>query len=141
MCELIGRKSLNQNRKMVSWRTCPTCTKVCGADESVCKCGHVFGKVVKMAKKRKRRISPVVSQGAWVGDDIKGMPKISVPPPLEHGGKLSKDEILEYVSYEGLGFCVQSYIDSERIEDGAISLQWKKVKEEMDKLVDILWEY
>lgn len=93
-----------------------------------------------MGRKRKRKIAPIISQGAWVEDMPKGMPKIVIPSPLEHGQKLSNNELCEYISYEGLGFCVQSYIDSERIDDENVALQWKKVKDEMDKLVDMLWE-
>lgn len=141
----------------VTWKTCPKCTKVCRKSDEKCACGYEFGGILQqtvynnappviqptrvvMGRKRKRKIAPTISQGAWVEDMPKGMPKIVIPHPLEKGQSLSNDDLREYISYEGLGFCVQSYIDSERIEDETIASQWKKVKEEMDKLVDMLWE-
>lgn len=75
--------------------------------------------------------------GAWVNDMPDGIPKPQPPEPLSED-KLSAHEIRELVAYEGLGFCIHSYIFPQRIADAELSQLWVKAKKSLQAVVDYL---
>jgi len=95
--------------------------------------------VAKKRKKRNRQIvHPLISCGGWIKDMPKSLPNVDVPSIIEPGQKLNKEELRDHICYEGLGFCIQTLISADKIEDTEICEQWKIVQDEMDKLVTIL---
>jgi len=105
-------------------KQCPTCQKEWGTRKKVCDCGHEF---------IGHPLAP--EPGAWVIDDMKGMPKMSPPPELPEG-KVSTEELRDWhVAYEGLGFCIYHYIPAEKIEDPKLQTLWKKARQAMQDVV------
>jgi len=105
-------------------KQCPSCHAEWGTRKKVCDCGHEF---------IGHPLAP--EPGAWVLDDMKGMPKMSPPGPLPEG-KVSTAELRDWhVAYEGLGFCIYDYIPAEKIEDPKLQTLWKKARQAMQDVV------
>ncbi len=83
----------------------------------------------------KKRYEP----GDWVNDMPDGMQKPSPPKKLTES-KLSAHEIRELAAYEGLGFCIHSFISSQRIADKDLRLLWARAKNSLQKVIDYLEE-
>ena len=76
--------------------------------------------------------------GAWVTDTWKDMPSTPPPEPLPKG-KLTAGEIRDdYISYEGLGFCVYTYIPASKIQDVKLANLWRKARSAMQAIVEHL---
>lgn len=89
-----------------------------------------------MAKKRRHPLYP--EPGAWVVDDIQGMPRLEPPPPLPDG-PIPTDELRDqYVAYEGLGYCLYTYIPADRVEDKTLRALWRKARRAMQDVVEYL---
>ncbi len=107
-------------------KQCPNCDTEWGTRKKVCDCGYAF---ITGA----HPLAP--EPGAWVLDNIKGMPTLSPPPELPEG-KLSTEELRDqHVAYEGLGFCIYVYIPAEKIEDPKLRTLWKKARQAMQDVV------
>ena len=107
-------------------KTCPECGKKHGTRRKVCDCGHAFSR------------HPLYPEpGGWILDTSKGMPKI-MPPDSLPKGKIETGDIQEHVAYEGLGFCIYSFIPVDRIKDKKLAQLWKKARVEMQKIVEYL---
>lgn len=77
--------------------------------------------------------------GARVAEPYTGMPRLSPPDPLPRDRKLSAIRLRDdYVAYEGLGFCIYSYIPSERIADPKLAALWRKARESLQAVVEYL---
>jgi hypothetical protein len=106
-------------------KQCPACQKEWGTRKKICGCGHEF---------IGHPLAP--EPGAWVLDNVKGMPVMSPPPDLPEG-KASTTEIRDWhVAYEGLGFCIYDYIPAEKIEDPKLRTLWKKARQAMQDVVE-----
>ena len=110
-------------------KTCPKCNKQHGTRKKVCECGYDFN--------GKHPLSP--EPGAWVADEIKGFPKIYRPDELPRTGKISTKKLRdELVAYEGLGFCLYSYVPTSKIEDAALRILWRKARKAMQDVVEYM---
>lgn len=121
-------------------KVCPKCGAEHGARKLVCECGHDFGckrsgKAAVKAGETPHSLYP--EPGAWIADPMKGMPKIEMPEPLP-SGLVSAEGVKEQVSYEGLGFCIYSYIPWERISDPELQRLWREARAAMQKIVEYL---
>lgn len=67
-----------------------------------------------------------------------GMPKLDPPEPLKRVGKLSIAEVIEHISFEGLGFCIYDYISSGKIEDAKLARLWKEARQTLQAVVEYL---
>ena len=78
--------------------------------------------------------------GAWViGTRKHGLPEIDPPShPVKPG--LTKDQIRDYVAYEGLGFCLCSFIAPDKIKDPKLRRMWTEARESMKRVVECLDE-
>lgn len=89
----------------------------------------------QLSKKRLTYPEP----GRWVLDTAHGMPEIVPPGPLP-SRKLSKQELQEYVSYEGLGFCIFEFIPTKSVADAHLAKLWRKARAAMADIIDCLGE-
>ena len=71
-----------------------------------------LGKQRKTQKKKQTisEIRELIAEGKWVFNTPKGMPKIYRPDPLEHGYKLTIDDVIEHIEYDDIGYCIFEYI-------------------------------
>ena len=76
--------------------------------------------------------------GLWVADDLKGLPVIEPPEPLPIGKLSSVDIRDEHIAYDGLGFCVYSYIPPEKIADVQLRKLWQRARRSMRDIVEYL---
>jgi hypothetical protein len=78
-----------------------------------------------------------------VWDRPKGLPSLSPPSDLP-SGPLSASTIKQQVSYEGLGFCIYSFIHADRIADERLRELWTQARATMQEIVGYLdqteWE-
>jgi len=111
-------------------KTCPQCDKQHGTRKKVCECGHSFS----------TSAHPLYPEpGGWVIDRLPGMPKIEPPDPLPRERKIDADELRDqYIAYEGLGYCLYSYIEPEHINDATLRSLWKKARLAMRDIVSYL---
>ncbi len=152
------------------FKVCPNCNTKHGARRLTCTCGHDFGckrsgkhaivaiptdvpaetVAVVSGKKRRRRKTqdgahefPYPEPGTWIWDRPKGMPPICPPSDLPQG-PLSAGVIKAQVSYEGLGFCIYSFIKADRIADPRLRELWIQARATMQEIVGYLdqtpWE-
>ncbi len=92
-----------------------------------------------MPKKKKKSRHPLYPEpGASVLSSYSGMPKLDPPEPLPRVGKLSVVEVIEHISYEGLGFCIYDYISSGKIEDAKLARLWKEARQALQAVVEYL---
>jgi len=77
--------------------------------------------------------------GLWALDKSKGLPKIECPEPLPKG-KLTVEQVQEYVMYEGLGFCIYEYIEPRKIQDAKLVKLWKEAQQAMQKIQEYIYE-
>ena len=76
--------------------------------------------------------------GAWVLDMPKGM---STPqPPEPFTTRVSAYEIRDAIAYEGLGFCIHSYILPQKIADDNLRRLWVQANKSLQSVVDYLAE-
>lgn len=81
-------------------------------------------------KKRKRKRHPLYPEpGASVLDSWDGLPKMKCPQLIE--GMLSVSDVADLVSYEGLGYCIFTYIPSGKIKDRELGRLWEKARKAM----------
>ena len=105
-------------------KQCLNCHKEWGTRKKVCDCGYEF---------IGHPLAP--EPGAWVLDNVKGMPVMSPPPDLPES-KISTEELRDcHVAYEGLGFCIYDYIPAEKIEDPKLQALWKIARRAMQDVV------
>jgi len=76
--------------------------------------------------------------GAWViGTRQRGLPEISPPShPVKPG--LTNDQVRDYVTYEGLGYCVCSFISPDKIKDMKLQELWVKAHRSLKDVVEYL---
>jgi hypothetical protein len=121
-------------------KVCPKCHTEHGARKLVCECGYDFGckRTGKAAVKSGQVAHPLYPEpGAWVVDQMKGMPTVHPPDPLPKG-PVSAEVVKEHVSYEGLGFTLYSYIPAKRISDPKLQALWREARAAMQKVVEYL---
>jgi hypothetical protein len=107
-------------------KTCPECSKEHGPRKKECDCGYAFNK------------HPLYPEpGEWIFDIQKGMPKIMPPDPLPEG-RIETEGIRDHIMYDGLGFCIYSWIPANRIKDKKLARLWMKARAEMQKIVEYL---
>ncbi len=95
----------------------------------------------KKTKKKKvtlKHIRELISQGKWVYDMPSGM-KVERPEPLEHGHKITNEEMLDYVEYNGLGFCIMDYIMIDRMEDEELKKLWTDAEKSLNNVMTFLY--
>ena len=109
-------------------KQCPNCDTEWGTRKKVCDCGYTF-------ITGGHPLAP--EPGAWVLDEMKGMPKLEPPGELPDGNRcLSMAEIRDhYVAYEGLGFCIYEYIPAEKIKDPTLRSLWMQAQKAMQSVV------
>jgi hypothetical protein len=73
-----------------------------------------------------RRNNAYPEPGAWVWSQTQGMPHILPPDPLPKG-KITAEEVLEFIAYEGLGSCLRC-IDPKKLTDKRLTNLWKKAQ-------------
>jgi hypothetical protein len=118
-------------------KTCKACGVQCGPRKKVCDCGQSFDSKTKTKPKK----PPLVPEpGQWIADITKGMPKICPPEPLPKRGKLDIEAMRDYISYEGLGFCVYEYIPHTRIEDAELRKLWSAARKSLQKIVERIYD-
>ena len=108
-------------------KQCPNCDTEWGTRKKVCDCGHAF-------ITSSHPLAP--EPGAWVLDNVKGMPKLDPPGDLPDGPISTKEIRDEHVAYEGLGFCIYEYIPSEKIKDPTLRALWVQAQEAMRSVVN-----
>lgn len=110
-------------------KQCPKCSKECGPRTKICpSCNYDFNiqsssstkTTVKKSKQDSSLTKNVIGQGTWIYDTTKGLPVVEIPEPLTEK-KLSVEQVREYISYEGLGYCIFTYIDAKKISDKPLS--------------------
>lgn len=128
-------------------KVCPKCLTKHGCRRLVCECGHDF----QCKRKDKQTVTasavthdfPYPEPGTWVWSLPRGMPPIKPPEELPDG-LLSAGQVKAQVSYEGLGFCVYSFIRADRIADEKLRELWVKTRAAMGEIVEyldqIVWE-
>lgn len=115
-------------------KTCPECGAQHGPRKKECDCGHTFG------VKSSPTSHPLIPEpGGWVLDTGKDMPKIEPPKPLPRG-QLDTEVVRENVSYGGLGYCIYSFIPSDRIKDRRLRKLWKDARAAMQKVQEFLYD-
>ncbi len=93
----------------------------------------VYNKV--MPKPIRHKLYP--EPGAWVLNQVKGLPIID-PPDGPVTGKLTTREVADQVEYHGLGLCVYSYLFPERIADKELAVKWKEARKALVAIVEHL---
>lgn len=109
-------------------KNCPKCSKTCGPRTKKCECGHDFYNCEKPKE-----------VGAWVYDRPKDMPKIRRPSPLPANRKLTKSEIDEYISYNGIGSAI-IYVPHIKINDKKLAKMWEKASNIMEDILDYVYD-
>lgn len=120
--------------------------------EKICDCGnkvHVRVRIcpkckkefVKKAKKiqQQKNLNKIIEKaavGEWIDDLPKGFPKQEIPEPLKKIKKtsdflLDNEEICDYIMYEGLGYCIMTYVQAENIKDEKLSKMWIDCRKQM----------
>ena len=93
--------------------------------------------IIDMPKRRrKKRLQP--EPGAWVNDEMHGMPKLKTPNKIPAFIVITTAQVREHIEYEGLGCCIWEYIPSERISDKRLRLLWSNARNAMLKIVNHL---
>jgi len=134
------------------FKVCPKCYAKHGPRRRTCTCGHDFGckcsgkhvaKPVAGRRKKGAHEFPWPEPGTWIWDRPKGLPPVCPPSDLPQG-PLSAGVVKARVSYEGLGFCIYSFIKADRIADLYLRELWGKVRATMQEIVSYLdqvpWE-
>jgi len=117
-------------------KTCPECAAQHGPRKKMCPCGHCF---VPPAKERQAPRPLYPEPGGWVLEQPKGLPLLDLPEPLPRGELLDTDAIRsEYVAYEGLGYCIYSYIPARKIHSYALRQKWIRARAAMQEVVEYL---
>gem|GEM_PF-3321475 len=122
----------------MAFKICPECAAKHGPRKKMCECGHYF--VAGGKKPTSILPHPLYPEpGAGVLDDYHGLPKKDPPLPLPKSGLLATDTIKnEYVAYEGLGYCIYSYLPADRLFSLALRAKWKRARKAMQEVVEFL---
>lgn len=96
----------------------------------------------KMPKPRKSKRHPLYPEpGAWVLGNTKGMPEVLPPKAPVDGHALTAQEVRDqYVSYEGLGYCIYYYVPTDKIADKQLAKLWEQARLAMQSVVEYLEE-
>lgn len=118
------------------FKKCPQCDKDNGVRTLKCECGHVFSGGKKAG-------TEYPSGGEWrqrnlVKRDEPDLPPLEPTRPLRPG-TLSNDEIREYVSEEGVGFCIHELIPVNRINDPRLAVLWLEARQAIVKVMNCLY--
>jgi len=117
-------------------KTCPKCAAQHGPRKKMCPCGHYFP---PPGRERQAPHPLYPEPGEWVLEARRGLPVLDLPEPLPRGELLDTDAIRsEYVAYEGLGYCIYSYIPAERIRDYGLQQKWIRARAAMQEVVEYL---
>jgi hypothetical protein len=116
-------------------KTCPKCNTQYGPRKKICdECGHIFIKQEAVP-------TPIYPEpGTWVLNQPKGFDTTGPPPELPRDRKLNLQEAQQHIAYEGLGFCIFSYIKANRIEDKKLAELWKKANTAMKEVIKYVEE-
>ena len=115
-------------------KICDKCKKKVGPRSKKCKhCGYDFA----IAKEKEERSD--IAQGSWVRDIPKGMAQPIVPDELPKNTKLTKRQLQDLISYEGLGFCIHEFVPSALIGDKRVATAWEKARKAMISVVDLVF--
>jgi len=88
-----------------------------------------------MAKRRKKiKADP----GTWIADLMDGMPAPCRPEPLP--SLMTNEDVLEVISYEGLGFSLEM-IDVSRIKDKQLQKLWQEAQASRLKIMTYLEKF
>jgi hypothetical protein len=113
------------------------CGQKCHVRVKICpKCNKEFEKKIK--KEKVEKIDESITVGNWAKDKTKGLPEIVIPEPLI-GTSLSNEEIKSYISYEGLGYCLLTYIDAKKISDNKLKELWIDAKSKLKEIIQYLY--
>lgn len=113
-------------------KKCPKCSANNHVRRNSCiSCGELFHKKesVKNIKESKNSVEP----GNWINDKVKGMPEIKLPEPLTTK-QLTKEEIRDIVSEEGLGYSITDYINPNSIIDDKLKEMWKTTRKMLKEI-------
>ncbi len=93
-----------------------------------------------MPKRRRHKCNQLYPEpGTWITDVVSGMPPIQPPPDLPRDRKLSAGEVRDdYVAYEGLGYCIYTYIPHQKIADAKLVKLWQRARAAMQDIVEYL---
>lgn len=87
---------------------------------------------------KKHKTSPLYPEpGSSVLQSYEGLPKQSPPQPLSDE-PLTANEVKDHISYDGLGFCIYSFIPPEKIVDKRLKELWSNANEAMRSIVEYL---
>ena len=87
-----------------------------------------------MAKRRKVKADP----GTWVADLMEGMPVPQRPEPLP--SLMTNEDVLETISYEGLGFALEM-IEVARLKDKQLQKLWQEAQATRIKIMTYLEKF
>lgn len=121
-------------------KTCTQCKKEVGARTQTCSCGHSFANQNNKPALTKAQ-KDWIGIGAWINSRPPDLPKVTIPPELPRGTKLTVGQVSHYISYEGLGYCIFAYISPNKILDEKLADMWKKTKEQMIEIVHYVAEH
>ena len=121
-------------------KTCKNCQHKSHVRVRICpSCQQEFVKKISKTKKEKSNRQKKIAKiavGSWIDDTPKDMPKVSMPSGLENEPQfLNNDTVKEYISYEGLGFCLMDYIPSNRLEDKDLKVLWEEARLKMVEII------
>lgn len=63
------------------------------------------------------------------------MPDIEEPEPLSSDEQLSNDDVRNHISYEGIGYCILTYIGEAQILDKELQALWIEAKKILKKII------
>jgi len=95
-----------------------------------------------VARKRKRRVGTKVSAepGKWLTDGfLPSGEEGELAEEFEGSYKLEAAEVRDdWVSYEGLGYCIYELISPQKIADQRLAKLWDKARKAMQEVVEYL---
>lgn len=124
-------------------KTCPECSAKSGPRTKTCECGYQFTGATHKKDSHpnvaKKPPDVILTHGSQLWDYPKNFPQPSIPAPLPKG-KLSTEDLLDYVRYEGIPECIWGLIPYEKIEDTTLRELWKEAREGIKKVVEYLYD-
>jgi ribosomal protein L40E len=112
------------------YKTCEECGEKNGPRAKRCKkCSASFG-----TKTTKSELYP--EPGEWIEDRSQPrLPKIEPSQPLGKTERFDNEEIRDHIAYEGLGFCVYSYIGPNQIIDPKLRSLWADARIALRRII------